>query len=165
MQEKSVWDMLFEWLENNAFTKIFSESIWLYPAVEIMHIVGFAVLVGAAIMYDLRLLGLSRQMSVTDATQHLTVWARLSLIAVIPSGLILFMVGATTLSVNSAFQIKLVLIASAGINATIFHLFTLKTADTWNKNVSTPVAARIAGFISIILWISIIACGRLIAYV
>lgn len=165
MQELSSWQSIFTWLENSSFALFVRQSTWLYPAVEVVHIIGFAVLVGAAVMYDLRLLGLSRRLSVRDATRHLTIWARLSLIAVIPSGLILFIVDASSLASNSAFQIKLILISTAGINAAVFHLFTLKSVDSWNQNTAPPPAARIAGFMSILLWFSVIACGRLIAYV
>lgn len=165
MQESSFWETFFTGLENSSFALLFRQSAWLYPAVEIVHITGFVLLVGAAVMYDLRLIGLSRRLSVRNATRHLTVWARLSLIAVIPSGLILFTVDASSLASNSAFQIKLILIAAAGINATMFHQFTLKSVDSWDQETAPPPAARIAGVTSILLWFSVIVCGRLIAYV
>lgn len=165
MQESSFWETFLTSLENSSVALFFRQSAWLYPSVEIVHIAGFAVLVGAAVMYDLRLLGFSRRLSVHDATRHLTLWARLSLIAVVPSGLILFIVDASSLASNSAFQIKLLLIVAAGINAAFFHRFTLKSVDSWNQDTTPPPAARIAGITSILLWLSVIACGRLIAYV
>jgi len=165
MPDASFWETLLGWLESSSFALFFRQSAWLYPAVEIVHIGGFAILVGAAVLYDLRLLGFSRSLSVRDVTRHLTVWARLSLLAVIPSGLILFIVDASSLASNSAFQIKLLLILAAGINAALFHRYTLKSVDSWNQDTTPPPAARIAGITSILLWFSVIACGRLIAYI
>ncbi|CAN5284543.1 hypothetical protein BH23BAC3_BH23BAC3_23270 [soil metagenome] len=153
------------WLENTSIAVTLRQSIWIYPAVEIVHIVGFAVLVGAAIMYDLRLIGLSKRIQVTDATKHLSGWAQISFLAVVPSGFLLFIVDATSLASNSAFQIKLILIVAAIVNAGIFHQFTLKTVLKWNQNIDTPLTAKIAGIFSILLWILIISSGRLIAYI
>lgn len=164
MQEVSGWEAFLAGLESSSVALFFRQSSWAYPTVEVIHIVGFAVLVGAAVMYDLRLIGLSRRISVRDATQHLSLWARLSLIAVLPSGLILFMVDASNLAANDAFQMKLLLIVLAGINATYFHFFTLKRVDSWDLNTAPPFAARAAGVISIVLWFSVITYGRLIAY-
>lgn len=165
MQDPAFLESIFQWLEGSSLAIILRQSHWVYPAVEIIHIAGFALLVGAAILFDLRLLGLSRKLPVKASIGHLIYWARISLIAVIPSGLLLFIVEATSLASNSAFQIKLILIAAAGLNATIFHRFTLKTVDEWNIQAPAPPAARIAGLLSILLWLGVIACGRLIAYV
>ncbi len=81
------------------------------------------------------------------------------------TGLVLFMMDATTPAVNSTFQLKLVLIAAAGINAGIFHEVTFRGADGWGSHAPLPLAARLAGVVSILLWFSVIACGRMIAYV
>jgi hypothetical protein len=164
-QDLTSLEGLLIWLESTSIAVSLRQSIWIYPVVEIVHIVGFAILVGAAIMYDLRLIGLSKKIPVTDATKHLSFWAQLSFLAVLPSGFIIFMVDATSLASNSAFQIKLLLIIAAIVNAAIFHQFSFKSVSKWNKNVSTPISAKLAGIISIFLWITVIACGRLIAYI
>ena len=59
--------------------------LWLYPIVEIVHIVGFIVLVGAAFMFDLRLLGLARAVPVSALADHLLRWARWALVLVVPT--------------------------------------------------------------------------------
>ena len=48
-------------IEGLAIAKAMREYLWLYPAVEIVHIVGFVILVGSVVMFDLRVLGLSRR--------------------------------------------------------------------------------------------------------
>lgn len=155
---------LFQWLESSGIAHFFRQSIWVYPAVEIIHIAGFAVLVGSAFLFDLRLLGLARKLPVKEILRHLIFWARMSLLAVIPSGFILFMVDASSLASNPAFRVKLVLIVFAGLNAWYFHHYTFKSIDEWNTHRMPPFTARVAGIVSIVLWFSVIACGRLIAY-
>lgn len=164
MEDAGTLEAILLWLESSSAAVTLRQSAWLYPIVEIIHITGFAVLVGAAVMFDLRLLGLARQIPVRAASQHLTRWARLSLFAVIPSGIALFMVGATSMAFNSAFQLKMLLLIAAGINATVFHLFTFQSVDNWDLHEPTPVPARIAGVMSILLWIGVISGGRFIAY-
>jgi len=63
------------WLEATAAATAMRQSLWLYPIVEILHIIGFVVLVGSAAMFDLRLLGFSRQLPVTGMERHLLPWA------------------------------------------------------------------------------------------
>lgn len=163
--DPTVWEILFRGLEASAIAGFVRGSVWLYPAAEVLHIIGFVVLVGVAFVFDLRLLGLLRSLPITDAVRHLTRWARRSFMVVVPTGFVLFMVDATSLAANSAFQLKLILIAGAGLNAGVFHWVTFRGADTWASNASLPLPARLAGVLSILLWFSVIACGRLIAYV
>lgn len=157
-------------LEGSAAARAFRGSLWLYPAVEILHIVGFVALVGSAFVLDLRLLGRLRSLPITDAVHSLSRWARRSLLLVVPSGLILFIADATTLAANPAFQLKLVLLAAAGMNAAVFHRIVFRDAevrrdDAWRNHAPLPLPARLVGVLSIVLWFSVIACGRLIAYV
>lgn len=165
MQEEVTGEAFFQWLEHSALAVAVRQSTWLYPAVETVHILGFVVLVGAAAMFDLRLLGFSRQLPVKEALRHLTRCARFSLVVVIPAGFVLFMTSATDLVKNPAFLIKMILIGAAGINAAVFHLITRKTVNQWNLDTAPPPAAKIAGLLSLVLWTGVITCGRLIAYV
>jgi len=65
------------------------EWLWLYPIVEILHIIGLAVLVGAAVLFDLRLLGVSRNLPAAALAAHLLRWARASLLLIVPPGLMM----------------------------------------------------------------------------
>jgi hypothetical protein len=152
------------WLETSALAVAMRQWRWLYPIVEILHIVGFVILVGAAFMFDLRLLGLSRHVPVTDLERHHLRWARLSLWLVIPSGLMMFVAHATEMAANPAFHLKLILIVAAGLNAFTFHKGIFKSVKTWNREVETPWAAKLAGILSLIFWTGVISCGRLLAY-
>jgi hypothetical protein len=152
------------WLEGSAVAVAMRQWLWLYPIVEIVHLVGIVFLVGAAAMFDLRLLGLSRQLPVADLAQHLLRWARLSLWLVIPSGTLMFMAHATEMAENPAFRLKLLLIALAVVNAAIFHRGAFRSVSTWNQYVAIPATAKMTAVLSLVLWIGVIACGRLLAY-
>lgn len=152
------------WLEGSAVAVAMRQWLWLYPAVEIVHIIGFVILVGAAAMFDLRLLGVSRQLAVTDMARHLLRWARVSLLLVVPSGFLMFMAHATEMAANPAFRLKLLLIALAGLNAAMFHKGPFRSVTNWNQNMAIPAAAKVAAVLSLVLWVGVIACGRLLAY-
>jgi hypothetical protein len=69
------------------------------------------------------------------------------------------------IGVNPAFQLKLLLILAAGINAVVFHAAPFKSVTQWNRGSQSPLKVRIIAVLSLVLWTAIIACGRFIAYV
>jgi Family of unknown function (DUF6644) len=152
------------WLEASEVAIAMRQWLWLYPTVEIVHIFGFVILVGSTAMFDLRLLGFSRQLAVTDMARHLLRWARASLLLVVPSGVLMFTAHATEMAENPAFRLKLVLIALAALNAAMFHRGPFKSVSVWNQTTAIPSAAKVAAILSLALWVGVIACGRLLAY-
>jgi hypothetical protein len=152
------------WLETSGVAVAMRQWLWLYPSVEIVHIVGFVVLVGAAFMFDLRLLGLSRALPVSAMADHLLRWARWALVLIVPTGTLMFAAHATEMLENPAFRLKLLLIAAAFCNAGLFHRWPFRVVGDWDTDVPAPWAARLAGVLSLVLWSGVIACGRLLAY-
>lgn len=152
------------WLESTSLAVAMRQWMWLYPAVEILHILGFIVLVGSAFMFDLRLLGLSPDLPVAGMARHLLRWARASLLLVVPTGFMMFTAHATEFATNPAFQLKLLFIAAALGNAAVFHRWPFRSVGDWDTEVVGPPAARAAGVLSLALWTSVVACGRLLAY-
>jgi hypothetical protein len=152
------------WLETSGVAVAMRQWLWLYPIVEIVHILGFVVLVGAAFMFDLRLLGLSRGLPVSAMAEHLLRRSRLALLVVAPTGALMFMAHATEMLVNPAFRLKLLLIAGAFLNAALFHRWPFRAVGDWDTEILAPWPARLAGGLSLLLWTGVIACGRLLAY-
>ncbi|SFB71293.1 DUF6644 family protein [Massilia yuzhufengensis] len=138
------------------------EHAWLYPIVETLHIVGFAVLVGAVAMFDLRVLGFGRQLPVKALARHLLPWSAGSMLLVVPTGLLLLVADPLALLANRVFLLKLGLILLAGVNALAFHAGPYGQADAWTGRA--PPRALLHALLSLGLWIAVIACGRLIAY-
>ena len=152
------------WVEQTALATAMRQELWLYPAVEILHIWGFIVLVGSIAMFDLRVLGLSRQISVRLLSRHLLPWTLGALIIIVPTGLMMFLAHAGDFISNRAFVLKLTLIFAAGINAAAFHLGPFRSVDEWDSGASTPTAAKLHAALSVMIWMGVVACGRLLAY-
>ena len=151
-------------VEGLAIAKAMREELWLYPAVEIVHIIGFSILVGSVVMFDLRVLGLSRRIPVRALARHLLPWSVAALLVIVPTGLLMFSAHAGDVLGNRAFQLKMALLLTAGMNAAIFHTGPFQSVAAWDTDVAAPLGARISVALSLVLWFSIIACGRLLAY-
>lgn len=155
-------------LEASGLGQAMRQWLWLYPSVEIVHITGIALLFGSIAVLDLRLLGFSRSISVRRLAAHVLPWTAASFALIVPSGLAMFVAHASDFISSPVFIIKLCLIMTAGLNAAAFHAITLRTADVWDsdemRKLPPPPSARAAGAISLLLWVSVIACGRLLAY-
>jgi hypothetical protein len=152
------------WLESTGLGVAMRQWLWLYPVVEIVHIIGIVALVGAAAMFDLRLLGWSRRVPVSAMAAHLLPWARVGLGIVAPTGLMMFIAHAAEMAENPAFRLKIVLIVAALVNAAAFHRWPFRSVSRWDVQTLTPPLARFAAVASLVLWSAVIACGRLLAY-
>lgn len=150
------------WAASTALAQAMREGAWLYPIVETVHIVGFTVLVGAVAMFDLRLLGFGRSLPVVALARHLLPWSWFGLLLIVPSGALLFATQPELLD-NRVFLLKLALIAAAGLNVLAFHAGPWRAAGQWQARV--PGRAALHAALSLLLWIAVIACGRLLAYV
>jgi hypothetical protein len=152
------------WLETTALADAMRGWLWLYPSVEILHIAGIVLLVGAAAMFDLRLLGLSRALPVAALAGHLLPWARVGLGVAAVTGALMFTAHATEFAESPVFQLKVALIAAGCLNAAIFHRWPFRSVPAWGPGGRAPLAARSAAVLSLGIWASAIACGRLLAY-
>ena len=153
---------IFLALQESALGHVMRSSPALYPAVEILHILGFVVLVGSILALDLRVLGLGRAIPIPPMAQLLLPMSRFGFLLAIGMGFLLFSADAAHVVRNPAFQTKLLLIAAALINIAIAHLGPWRRAPLWRGEASA--GAKLTGFASLLLWISAICAGRLIAY-
>jgi hypothetical protein len=140
------------------------ESLWAYPCVEIVHIVGFVTLVGAVAVFDLRVLGCVRRIAVTELARLTLPWSLGALLLVVPSGLLMFSAHATDFVANRVFAVKMLLLFLAGCNAVFFHVAPYQTVQRWDARLAAPFAAKASAAVSLVLWVGVIACGRLLAY-
>jgi len=155
-------------LEASGLGQAMRQWLWLYPAVETVHIVGIALLFGSIAVLDVRLIGFSRGIPVRALVRQVLPWSIGSFALIVPSGLLMFVAHATDFISSPLFAVKLCLIMAALLNAGLFHAITFRTADVWDseemRNLPPPPSARLAGVLSLALWASVIACGRLLAY-
>lgn len=154
------------WLEAQPFATAIAESGWLFPTIEVVHVVALTLVVGSIAMLDLRLLGVSRKdYGVLELAAQTLPWTWGAFAAALISGLLMFSSAATSYADNVPLRIKLVLIVLAGINMAVFHVTAYRTAHRWDRQLPTPVAARIAGTLSLAFWIGVIFFGRWIGFV
>jgi hypothetical protein len=78
------------------------------------------------------------------------------------SGAAMFAADAKALVGNSAFQLKLLVVAAALLNAIAFRRSAVRNMDRWGRRI--PFAARISAILSLLLWSGAIIFGRMIAY-
>lgn len=153
-----------QWLENSDLAAFIRQSSWLYPGLEIIHVLGITVLVGSAFMFDLRLLGLAKALPIRDLGGHLLSWSQRALLLILPSGILLFITNAEALGNDPVFWTKLSLIFIGALNAFVFHRFVISSHNTWNEALSTPPKGRVTACISLLVWMAVITCGQLLAY-
>ena len=155
---------LLETLELSSLAGAMKHSLWLYPIVEIVHIAGFALLVGTVAAFDLRLLGFARSTSIRALERSLLPWAWIAFLFIVPSGAAMFSAHAVDFASNPAFRVKLLLLLAAGLNALLFHAGVFRSVSAWDQHVPTPRAAKLSAALSLGIWAGVISCGRLIAY-
>ena len=153
---------IFLALQESALGHAMRASPALYPAVEILHIIGFVVLVGSILALDLRLLGLARAIPIQPMAQLLLPMSRVGFGLAISMGFLLFSADASHVVRNPAFQSKLLLIAAALVNIAIAHAGPWRRIAHWGAEV--PGGAKVTALLSLLLWLGVVCAGRLIAY-
>jgi hypothetical protein len=149
-------------LQESALGHLMRSSPALYPGVEILHIIGFVVLVGSILALDLRLLGWGRSIAIQPMAQLLLPLSRAGFLLAIIMGFLLFSADASHVVKNPAFQAKLLLLAAALVNIVIAHAGSWRHVERWGNEA--PGAAKATALASAVLWLGVICAGRLIAY-
>lgn len=147
-------------LEASSLGATIRQSVWIYPAANVAHILGLAVFAGAVAALDLAILNASSigqpVRVIIPAAQR---WAKIGLVLLASSGFVLFTAEASHVAMNSVFQLKLVLIAAGIANA--LAVGPAISRANWD---SPPSFVRRAAMASLAIWLAVAALGRLIAY-
>ncbi len=134
-----------------------AEHPWAFPALEVMHIVGIALLVGNLVAFELRVWGAASALPIEPLARLSLGLALGGFALVAASGLLMFGSQPGDLIANRAFVIKMGLVLVAGLNAGAFHARGgLRRLDR---------RARAQTILSLGLWLAVMICGRWIAYV
>jgi len=142
-----------------------ARSAWAFPIVETAHVLALATVYGTIMMVDLRMLGLtSRQTRVSRLTDELLPWTWTAFVLAALSGSLLYMSKADTYWHNPQAQAKFICIALAGVNMFVYHFGVHRRVAEWDLSLPPPVAARLAGGLSIALWTAIVFLGRWIGF-
>jgi len=161
----NVFEQLLQSLQDSTLATAIREGESLFPWIECVHVLALTLVIGSIAILDLRLLGLaSRDRSVVQTTASVLPMTWTAFLFAAISGGLLFSSNATTYAHNFHFQVKMALIAVAGVNMATYHLFLNRGADSWHTAAATPLRARLVGGISLCLWIAIAAFGRWIGF-
>jgi hypothetical protein len=137
---------------------------WTYAAVNTAHIAGFALLFGAIVPLDLRLMGWRRRVPIATMARALLPVAVGGLALAIAAGSALFSIRAVQYAGTTLFQVKMALVACALANALLLHRAAQWEAQQDIVGVLPPLRLRLSGALSIALWLSVLTCGRMLAF-
>lgn len=146
---------LSEWLRS---------SLKAMPIVEAIHVMSAAVVFGTIAIVDLRLLGvMSMQRAYSRIHGELLRWTWGAFIVSVITGILLFVVNSVTYWGNTAFRLKMLALVLAGINMALFEFGVGRDTASWDKG-AVPPRARLAGAISLTIWIGVIFIARWIGF-
>jgi uncharacterized membrane protein len=151
-------------LEGSYLATALRQSFWIYPLVNAGHLLGVALLVGAILPMDVRLLGAWPEIPVANLGQVLLPFAIAGCTLAILSGSLLFIVQPTDYAVKPLFWAKMALVLLGLVNA-----LALRRTQAWREQfpaVPTPPATRLrlAAGLSALLWLTVLLFGRLLGY-
>ena len=159
------YDAFLQALQDTAFATEIRESELLFPWIECLHVVAITLVVGTISIVDLRLLGFaSMDRSAGQLARRLLPWTWGAFVCAAITGGLLFAANAMTYGHNDFFLRKMVMLAFAGLNMAAFHAFTGRDIDTWGPGAVPPAGARIAGGLSLTIWIVVVGFGRWIGF-
>lgn len=154
-----------QWIDSTRFNALMRQSTWAFPAFDAIHTLGIVLVAGTIMLVDLRLLGLGlRSVPVAELVSRIVPWTLWGFGLMFVTGALLFSSEAVKLYHSPVFRVKVVLLALAGLNAFIFHRTIYRDVANWDPGAVAPARARMAGLLSLLFWIAIIAAGRAIAY-
>ena len=158
-------DPIWDPVADSGLATFIRESIWAYPALETLHLFGLALLFGPILMFDLRVLGRSRDFNIRRLHQTLLPWVWTGFLLNLASGCLMFVSDAAEFARNPAFLAKLAFLAAAGANALLFQNLIFPRLPGSDDTSRLTKAARTSAAFSILIWIAVVVAGRLMAYV
>jgi hypothetical protein len=155
---------IFVALEQSGFAAAIRQSPWLYPAANIGHIVSLVIFAGAVAVMDIRLLGGLAATGPGRVLARARSFAIAALAGMAVTGFMLFSAEASHLVLNPVFQLKAALVGAGLVNVAIYEFLAKRVVDGLGPGALMPPRAKLAGALSLGIWIAVAACGRSIAY-
>jgi len=154
------------WLHDTSFGTVIRESTWAEPIIETVHVLTLTMFLGFVILLDLRLLDLAlRQTPVSRVFRRLNPFLFASFAVMLVTGVSLFAGDPVLFYGTIFFKLKMLMLLAAALNVVVFNFTLGRSLPLWDTLTRTPRGAKITGIVSLVLWISVVACGRGIAYV
>lgn len=163
MQTIENWLMSFcQWIDYTWFGHGVRDSVWLFPFVEIFHLLGLGLLGGTVLLLNLRLLNLDfRSEPTSELARDVRPWMLLGLGVMLVSGFFLFSSESVKMFGNPAFRFKMLFLLLA-----VLYTFTFYRKVTSARETElSPVWRKLAALVSVLLWAGVGLAGRAIGYV
>jgi hypothetical protein len=158
-------DRALGWLQATPVAKAISENEILFPWIESVHVLAIVLVVGTISIVDLRLFGVASLDRAVSRLMHDVLpytWGAFVIAAI--TGLLMFSSDAVNYAHNFFFRGKVVLLALAGLNMAVFHIVGVGDVARWGNTQQTPLPAKTATVISLLVWITVVAFGRGIGF-
>jgi hypothetical protein len=157
---------LVQWIQDTQFASALRFSAYAYPIVLTAHLTAIALFAGMVLVTDLRLMGVGlRNRTVTDVITQLRMPKIIGLTIVVACGALLACSKAEEYYYNHFFWEKMSLLALVGVHGLVFRRSVYRNTAELDRAVQMPGRAKLAGALSLVLWIGIVICGRGIGYV
>jgi len=156
------WFGFFDWIEHTGHGTMIRDSIWQFAAIEAVHLLALAVIGGAVLIVDLRLLGLTlRRQPVKQIARDAEPFLVGSLLMMLLTGyLLMASLAASKYYVNLAFQLKMVFLLLA-----IIFTFTVRRWLIYKNDADiSPTVAKVIAIVSVLLWSGVGVMGRGIGF-
>ena len=158
MPNEDRWLWLFEWFEMTGPGVVVRESIWMFPVIEAVHLLGLCMLGGAVLLVDLRMLGLTmRNQKVATLAANMRPWLLGSIAVLVVTGVLLFLSEAVKCFYNQSFWVKM-------ITLPIALLFTFAVREKFVQNEEATATVKLVAIASMSLWFTVAAAGRWIGF-
>ena|SRR5438105_1018531 len=152
---------MFKWFDASWMGAVVRDSRWVFPAIEAVHIVALALLFGAILMLNLRLLGvLLTNKPVAQIARDLAPWVLCSLVIILATGILLFASEALKAYASVPFQVKMLFLFAA----ITFHYTIYGRLTKSDRAQISPAWGKVAAIVSILLWLGVGIGGRGIGF-
>ena len=151
------------WISTTWLHDFAANSKWVWATMETLHFLGLGLMVGTIGVLDLRLMGFAKGLPLA-AVQKLVPWGVAAFALNTVTGIVFFAGAPYQYLYNLAFQMKVIFMVAAGINVLIFYTGTWQRTQAIRAGQPAPWAARIAGAVSLFLWIGVMYWGRMLTF-
>lgn len=155
-------DAIEAWAKSVGIFQLMNTN-WAWPAAEIIHFFGLCLLIATVGMFDLRMMGVARGVSMKALHTLVPIGiAGYAMCAI--TGFLFIVTAPGQYLYNPAIQTKLALMVLAGVNMVVFYLTTSRAVASLGPDDMPPLRARLIGFISLACWLGVITAGRVVTF-
>ena len=157
-------DAFVEWVKSTGLSHTILSYRWIWPACETLHFVGLALVIGIVGLFDLRLMGFFKRISVS-AARELMPFAVFGFLINLVTGLT-FLIGQPDQYVyNTSWWLKVAFLLIAGVNALFFEKALGPRTLSLGAGEDTPVGAKVIGAVSLFAWFGVLYWGRMLPFI